>query len=267
MKRIIDSHIHLDIYEEKERKEMIDSLDSYHVQALITVSNHLQSAKENLALAKNSCKIKPAFGYHPEQDLPRDEGLQDLLSFIDKHAEEMIAVGEVGLPYYLARKNPNLKREAYIELLEAFIVKAKELDKPIILHAIYEDATIACDLLEKHSIGRAHFHWFKGSMKTIQRLVENQYVVSITPDVSYEQEIRELVTYYPLDLLMTETDGPWKFKGPYKNEYTHPRMIHDIISEISKLKELQSFEVYNEIYRNTKSFYKLNNCFPKERKL
>lgn len=75
-----------------------------------------------------------------------------------------------------------------IDILDLFIQKAVELDKPVALHAIYDDAPVVCDLLEKHSAAKAHFHWFKGDRKTAERMVGNGYFVSVTPDVLYREK-------------------------------------------------------------------------------
>lgn len=255
---VIDAHIHLDLYEKAEQELIIENLAKDHIDSLITVSNHLNSARANLALANLSLNIKPAFGYHPEQQLPTDSELMALEAFIDLHKETMIAIGEVGLPYYLSKDNPQLPYEPYIELLEYFMRLASELDKPIILHAVYEDALIVCDLLEKYSINKAHFHWFKGEQIMVDRLIANGYYISITPDVLYEKEIITLVKQYPLEQLMVETDGPWPFAGPFKNQLTQPKMIHHSIKQIALIKKMPLKEIYQQLYANTKQFYHLN---------
>ena len=168
----------------------------------------------------------------------------------------MIAVGEVGLPYYLHKENP-FPIEGYIQILETFITFAKSVQKPIILHAVYEDASLVCDLLEKHSMKKAHFHWFKGDQKTITRMINNGYFISVTPDVCYEKEIHNLVSFYPLEQLMVETDGPWPFEGPFQGQITHPSMIHESIKMIAGIKKLPLDVVYKQLYSNTKDFYEL----------
>src|SRR5699024_5744392 len=102
-RRIIDSHIHLDLYSEKEREQILAELEKNGVDTLISVSNHLQSARTNWQLAQEDNRIKPAFGFHPEQPLPADNKITDLQQFIDAHREDMVAIGEVGLPYYLRK--------------------------------------------------------------------------------------------------------------------------------------------------------------------
>jgi TatD DNase family protein len=256
MNRIIDSHIHLDRYSDKEISQIcrIPELES-----LITVSWDLSSCRKNLLLAENFAKVKPAFGYHPEQEpLPGPE-LAELISWMENHKGDMAAIGEVGLPYYLRQElGPSFQgQEPYLEALELFVRKAKEWQLPIILHAIYEDADTVCRLLEKYSIEKAHFHWFKGSSITAERMASNGYFISVTPDVVYEQEIQALVKSYPIGQIMAETDGPWPFEGPFHNQMTSPGMIHHSAAKIADLKGMALPEVYKLLLSNTKNFYRI----------
>ncbi|MGM9923588.1 MAG: TatD family hydrolase [Bacillus sp. (in: firmicutes)] len=252
--KIIDSHIHLDTYKEEERNSILAGRGYTH---LISVSMHLPSSMKNLQLARQDGRIKAAFGFHPEQPLPAEQDVRELLSWMDEHQHEMVAVGEVGLPYYLRQENPAIELEGYLRLLEKFVIFAKEKQLPIILHAVYEDAPLVCDLLEKHRVERAHFHWFKGDEATIRRMIANGYYISITPDVCYEREIRQLVQHYPLELMMVETDGPWPFEAPFTGRMTSPAMIHESVGEIALIKQLDKEYVYETLYRNTKRFYSL----------
>ncbi|MGG3471432.1 TatD family hydrolase [Neobacillus pocheonensis] len=251
---MIDAHIHMDHYHDKEIKKLL--LDSARIEAMISVSFHLESSKRNLLLSQKYQKVKPAFGYHPEQALPSENELNVLLNWMDDHRDEMIAVGEVGLPYYL-RQEQVITIAPYLEVLEVFIKMAKKWGKPIVLHAVYDDAPVVCDLLEKYSVSKAHFHWFKGDQKTIDRMARNGYHISITPDVVYEQEIQQLVKVFPLELLMVETDGPWPFEGPFSRKMTHPNMMGESIRKMAPIKKLSVTEVSTVLLENTKGFYQL----------
>ncbi|WP_042351822.1 TatD family hydrolase [Bacillus massiliigorillae] len=252
--KIIDSHIHLDTYCAEEQKQILANEDFSY---LITVSMHLQSAITNLQLAKKDQRVQAAFGFHPEQPLPSEKEIQQLLTWMDEHQDEMVAVGEVGLPYYLRQEQAAVDLEAYIALLERFILFAKETNKPIILHAVYEDAPIVCDLLENHNVTKAHFHWFKGSKETVKRMISNGYYISITPDICYEEEIQQLVQSYPLELMMVETDGPWPFEERFEGQMTSPSMIHESIKKIAHIKQVEIENVYEILYQNTIKFYEL----------
>jgi TatD DNase family protein len=256
-KKLIDAHIHLDHYEDNEIKTMIEGSD--FLESLITVSFDLNSCKRNKQLSEMYAKVIPAFGFHPEQALPSEQQLDELHAWMTKHRHEMIAIGEVGLPYYKRVEEGISGKEfgRYSEVLEGFIKKAKEWDKPIVLHAVYDDAPLVCDLLEKHSVPRAHFHWFKGDAKTIDRMSSNGYHISVTPDVIYEEEIQQLVNVYPIEQIMIETDGPWPFEGPFDGKRTHPVMMKESLKMIARLKHQTLDEVSRCIYDNTKSFFSL----------
>src|SRR5690625_3073989 len=256
---VIDAHIHLDDYVKKDRDQILERMQEDRIWAMIAVSNHLVSAKETYKMAQAHPNIYPAFGYHPEQQLPSQTEKDQLFSWIKKHQREMIAIGEVGLPYYRRQKNHKIPIEPYVELLEAFVEKAMLLKKPIILHAVYEDAPVALDLLEKYSIEKAHFHWFKGDKKTIERMIENQYFISVTPDLLYKDRSKQLIQLYPLTQIMVETDGPWKFAGPFKGKMTQPSMLHEVLKKIAQIKNISKKEAYTTILANTKRFYGLDS--------
>ncbi|PLR78652.1 TatD family deoxyribonuclease [Bacillus sp. V3-13] len=257
MNKIIDAHIHLDQYSDDEIEQFF--LDGNSIAKVISVSMDLESCKRNLELSLRNSRISPAFGYHPEQVLPSDRQLADLLEWIEKHKNSMIAVGEVGLPFYKRQewRQGEFPLQGYIELLEMFIIHAKRWGKPIVLHAVYDDAPIVCGLLEKHSIAKAHFHWFKGDAKTLHRMAQNGYYISVTPDIVYEKEIQTMVHDFPLEQLMVETDGPWPFEGPFQGIKTHPNMIHSSIKTIAEIKNLPEAEVFSRVYNNTLKFYSL----------
>ena len=257
--RVFDAHIHFDKYKESQQNIIIHSLAENQVEGLITVSMNLLSCKENLRLADQHPIIYPAFGFHPEQPLPTEIEIGELLNWIESHQEKMVAVGEVGLPYYLRKKEigSSFPDQAYIDVLEQFIMLAKRLDKPVILHAIYDDAAVVCDLLEKHNVRKAHFHWFKGDKKTMERMVENEYFISLTPDILYEEESRDVAEFYPLHLMMAETDGPWPFEGVFRNKMTQPLMVHQVVQQIAVLKNIGNEDVYSALYSQVKKFYQI----------
>ncbi|MFC0216659.1 TatD family hydrolase [Paenibacillus chartarius] len=262
---MIDTHIHLDIYDPHQREELLqECFEHKEVTNVIAVSMHMASCLVNKRLAASNPQfIRPAYGYHPEQTPLQEKELQELLVWIRRHADEAVAIGEVGLPYYsrqeAADRGEPFDQEPYIAMLQRFVALADELDKPIVLHAVYEDADIACRLLANYPRVRAHFHWFKGSMETVRLMAQRGYMISVTPDVLYEEEIRELVRLYPLELIMTETDGPWPFEGPFQGKPTRPHMMRESIAVIAGLKGLSVEETAQRLYDNASRFYRLNS--------
>ncbi|WNS41125.1 TatD family hydrolase [Paenibacillus sp. MMS20-IR301] len=259
---MIDAHIHLDQYEDALLPSLLQNLPEQQIEALIAVSMNLTSSMRTRDIAaRYPGRVKPAYGFHPEQPLPSEEELTALLDWIEQHAGEMTAVGEIGLPYY-SRAEALERGEAwdmapYIALLDKLLALAARLDKPVVLHAVYEDAWTVCDLLDKHGITRAHFHWFKGPAATVDRMIRRGYSISFTPDILYEQEIQELARRYPPELVMAETDGPWPFEGPFAGRVTHPAMVHEAAAAWGALHGYAIDRAKAVLTANTVRFYQL----------
>ncbi|NMO96355.1 TatD family hydrolase [Paenibacillus lemnae] len=258
----IDTHIHLDTYPETEQHRILEELEACGVKSLISVSMHLESSRRNRALSLLDSRVKPAFGFHPEQPLPGEEEVEALFAFMEAHLDIMAAVGEVGLPYYsrleAQSQGQSWDNLPYQKLLERFISFAAKHGKPIILHAVYEDADIACDLLEQYDVRAAHFHWFKGSPETVKRMADCGYYISFTPDLLYEEEMMDLAAKYPMLQVMTETDGPWPFEGPFQGRTTHPGMTSDVAHAWARIRGLDPDKAHSILYDNARRFYRLD---------
>jgi len=254
---IIDAHIHLDQYNDNEFLDFMEKARAVHCKRLIAVGSNLLSCKRTLELSRRYEEVIPAFGFHPEQKLPETEEMDELFSFMTKNINEICAIGEVGLPTYLKLDDPNLNLFPYIEILNRFLHFGLKWDKPIALHAVYNEAETVCDLLVEKNIKKAHFHWFKGNMSTMKRMANRGYMISVTPEVVYREKIQEIAQYYPLELFMVETDGPWPFLDRFVGRRTHPEMIHESIQTIAHLKRMNVDYVYNQIYKNTEAFYSI----------
>jgi TatD DNase family protein len=259
---MIDAHIHLDQYEDAVLSSLLQSLPEQGIDSLIAVSMNLASSMRTQGIAASyPGLVKPAYGFHPEQPLPSEEELAVLLDWITLHAVNMVAIGEIGLPYYsqaeAVERGEAWDMEPYIQLLGRLLGLAARLAKPVVLHAVYEDAWTACDLLELHHITRAHFHWFKGPAETVDRMMDRGYYISFTPDILYEQEIQDLARRYPPELVMAETDGPWPFEGPFAGRATHPAMVHEVAAAWGALHGYSVNEAKAILTANTMRFYGL----------
>lgn len=83
--------------------------------------------------------------------------------------------------------------------------------------------------------------------------------VSFTPDLLYNQETREIASYYPLDLILIETDGPWEFEGCFQGQRTMPWMMERTIHELAQIRQIQVDELTNQIFQNSIRCYPVQN--------
>lgn len=101
----IDAHLHLDQYTPAEQQDMLRSLPSHQVEAVIAVSMHLASSQATMDLAaRHPHAVFPAIGFHPEQPLPSPSEAEQLFDWIERRIDQAVAIGEVGLPITAARR-------------------------------------------------------------------------------------------------------------------------------------------------------------------
>ncbi|MDH2925168.1 TatD DNase family protein [Nicoletella semolina] len=249
---MIDSHIHLDQFSDEQ---ITSILSDSRLDAVIAVATNLQSCQRLLSLKKSQSKIFIGAGFHPEQPLPSKSVQNELFDWIVKNSSELTVLGEIGLPHYRKQKQPNLDYTPYLELLEGFIIQSKHYDLPLNLHIVYDDTFLVLDLLAKHHIKRAHFHWFKGSDLALEALLATQYVVSITPDVQWNPKTQRVVSYFPLARLLIETDSPWQHQGFQSS--TINQQLQAVIHKIAELKGISYRSCASQLRENILSFYRL----------
>lgn len=257
--RFWDTHLHLEQYGERAEALVRESA-ALGLEAVVAVSMDLASSERTLALSKAFPDlVRPAFGFHPEQPLPDEDELDRLFAWMEHHRSALCAIGEVGLPYYsrqeALRAGQPFDEAPYLHLLGRFAALAERWDVPVVLHAVYEDAHQACDILEKTNVRRAHFHWFKGDAAAVDRLIQNGYYVSFTPDCLYEEETASLISRFPLELILTETDGPWPFEGPFEGRETHPSMVRSVVRRIAEAHRLPLMSAAEQLRRNAERLY------------
>lgn len=249
---MIDAHIHLDQFSDEQIAEIFSQAT---LQGVIAVATDLASCKRLLSLKQRFPKIHCCAGFHPEQPLPSETELAEFFEWIAKNHHELTACGEVGLPHYLKRENPNLDYQPYIDLLERFIAVSKRYDLPINLHIVYDDALIALDLLAKYQIRKAHFHWFKASPDVLQKVLATNYFVSVTPDILWNEKTQKVVEIFPLERLMIETDAPWQHDSFETTDIVG--QLSAVIQKIAESKSLLPSFVAQQVQRNALSFYSI----------
>lgn len=247
---MFDSHIHLDQLEVNQIEQIVSEP---LLQGVLAVSTDLASAEKLLVLKQRFPKIRIAAGFHPEQQLINEKQQQALFDWIVKNRQHVTAIGEVGLPHYLKRKNPMLDYQPYIELLTQFVVLSQQLNLPLNLHIVHDDVPIMLELLEKYQIQKAHFHWFKTDDDSLARFQATPYLVSVTPDILWNPHTQKVAQQLPLDRLLIETDSPWQHKG--LEEATISKQLQAILTQLSILRKASERVIAEQIIQNHQNLY------------
>ena len=194
----------------------------------------------------------PALGFHPEWKLTRED-LEAVEQQIHASHARLVAVGEVGLPWYglgAAADADAVRREAR-ERLERLVDLACRYDLPVILHAPHGAAADALAILKRRGVERAVFHWHKASVEVTREIVDAGYLVSVTPDLVYRDRDREMVERVPIESLLVESDAPWQYQGEFENVTSGPWLVARVAEEVAKIKRLPVDEAMYQLTVNT----------------
>lgn len=200
---MIDAHAHL---EELHNLEVeFEKARLAGVIGIIAVGSDLASNKRVLEISRSHHGfVFAALGLHPWS---LREGFSQGVEFIEQSIDECVALGEVGIDYWI-KKDRRLQLAAFMEILDL----AERHEKPLILHTRGAWRN-AFELVSERRIKKAVFHWYSGPLDTLRELLDRGFYVSATPAVEYSEPHRQALKEVPLERLLLETDAPVVYKG------------------------------------------------------
>jgi TatD DNase family protein len=256
--KFVDTHIHLSDNDYAEKVgEIVEDAKRSRVVALVTNSMDFETSMESLRLAEEYPEhVYAALGIHPwnTKNLSPNE-LQETIELIHQNEEnrqKVVAVGEIGLDSsYSGNGEPTeIQRQVFYKMLST----AEKLSLPVIIHSRGTTSQIV-SLLPSYKIKKVLLHWFSRPHSLISRIVDNGYYITEGPPSVFSTGIREVVRRIPLTNLLTETDGPVHFRGPFKVKMTTPAFIPTVVNTIAQLKGKEKSEVADQIFQNFVDFF------------
>ncbi len=225
---LIDTHAHLDLMDDPE-KEAVRARQA-GVNRIIAVSMDRMSCEKTLELSQRQPGlILPACGLHPWNI--RQGEVEQCIEFIERHADHVVAIGEIGLDYRI--RTPKLLQK---DVLERQLAIAKSHHRAVLLHCRLSHARVFA-MVRDAGIERAVFHWYAGPIDVLKDIVDQGYVISATPAVRYSPAHRAAVLCAPLEHLVLETDAPVEYQGVAST----PADVVEVCRQVALLKGL-SFE-------------------------
>jgi len=251
---VIDSHCHLHDRAFADLQETLRLSVTHDVWGAVAVGCDAETNAKTLAAAAAAPKsIWACLGFHPDWTRLTDEDLDRVEAQVAAHHARIVGVGEIGLPWYSLEGAPDAAAimARGRERLDRLLGLASRWDLPVALHAPHGAAADALQALKRHRIERAVFHWHKAPVEVTHAIVDAGYFVSVTPDVVYRERDREMVGGVPLDILLVESDGPWKYGGEFEGIESGPWLASRVAEEVAKLKRLPVDETMFQLSTNT----------------
>jgi len=252
---MIDAHCHL---EQKNYGSKLDFLLKEwksKLKFIISSCAHPNDIEKTMWIYdKYAPFVQICIGLHPEfigKLLVGQE--EETIDFIKKHKNEIVAIGEIGLDYHWIKEEK--LQEEQRKLFSRLLRLAKELDKPVVIHC-WEAEKDTLDILEKEGFkGRkVLLHLFQGR-KFIDRVIKNNWFVSIGPSIARSKDIKKIVRDMPLNQIMLETDSPWFKQDGQK--YGKPTNVIIPLKKIAEIKKIDVTKVEKQTDLNAKAFFNL----------
>lgn len=254
--RLVDVHCHLDKHFYPDIKEVMKNCKKNNclvIPAGITPDTN----KEVLELKeKYPDLVYPSLGLYPRDALKKDkESNSNLvidydpdkeLKSIEKNADKIVALGEIGMDF---KDGTDFKEQERV--FRKCIELAIKLEKAVVVHSRKAEAEVI-EILEEYG-DKNHYrkivmHCFSGKTKLVQKIREKQWMLSIPTNVVRDEHFKKLIKETPIHLLLTETDSP--FLSPFKGEKNQPVNVIETIKIISEIKNLPIEDVSNILFRN-----------------
>ena len=231
-----------------DRDRVLENAGRAGVSAVICVGENLSDAEKNLELAVRHSIIRPAAGIYPTL-LDLDLAAK-MSQFIRDHRKTLVAIGEVGLDYWMVKLEPD--REIQREIFRSFIKLSNELGLPLNVHSRSAGKQAISALLECSATG-VQLHAFDGRFATALPALEAGFFFSVPPSIVRSEQKKKLVKKLPLWSLLIETDSP--VLGPVPQARNEPANALIAVKAITELKGLSEAEVMETVAENTQRLY------------
>lgn len=254
---IIDSHAHLELFNEKELKRILKNANSDEVALIVSNSVDIKSAKKIIEISEKFPIVKIALGIYPEQK-PFDtysknyeKNFNEFKNLVLENKKNLVAIGEIGLDFYHGKKeNKGIQEKLFIDQIKL----AKELDLPIIVHTRGAEQEVL-DILEKEKPKKIILHCFCGNMKLVKRAEFLGCFFSIPCSLKRMENFLHLLKIVPREKILTETDAP--YLSPFPKKKNEPKFIKETIKKISDVWKISKEEVEKEIFKNSRKIFKI----------
>lgn len=260
---IFDTHAHYcSTRFDPDREELLARLPEEGVVGVCECATHSGDAALAVALAHKFPYVWAAVGIHPESLIEEDAAtvavyrgdwaaeLRDMAPLFED--ERVVAVGECGLDHHWP-----IPEQAQLDLLEAQLKLARELDKPIILHDREAHAPMY-ELLRKYK-PKGILHCYSGSADDAVWLARQGLYFGFGGACTFKGAKRaaKAIAALPLEQIVLETDCPYMAPEPVRGIRCDSSLIRYVGEYVASVKGISPEEVFRQTAQNARTVYQL----------
>ncbi len=234
---LVDSHCHLDYFEEPERDAVLDRARAAGVGEMVTIGTQLDQSTAMRAYAEATPGVWCTVGLHPHN---AGEGAtaEELIALAD--SPKCVGIGESGLDYHY----DSAPRDAQAASFREHIRACQATGLPLVIHAREADDDIARILAEERERGGSFplvLHCFSSGRALAGAAIDMGGYVSFSGILTFprSQEIRDIARDLPAGRLLVETDAPYLAPVPNRGKRCEPAMVAATAAVLASVRELQ----------------------------
>ncbi len=256
---LIDTHCHIDFpVFETDRERILNKCQSLGFTKLIVPGVCENQWSNLLQITDRYSLLSPAVGLHPCY-LPKStsKSIETLASLL-KQKDQVIAVGEIGLDFFI--KNHDVKTQ--VECFQKQLDLAKTNHLPVILHVRKAHDQIAKIIKQKNFSFGGIVHCYSGSLQQAQKYLKFGFKLGVGGVVTYERSLRlrKIIRELPLSSFVIETDAPDIPPLGKEKKRNSPEYLPQIFESFARLRHENKAEIEKQLYKNTvEIFPKLRN--------
>ena len=256
MTSFIDTHCHLDKLDSTPEEAIIEAKQA-GVQRMVTVSVDEPSLDFVSRMVQQFPEVYGSVGFHPHDAAELTEDLEQKIRKLALEEKKLIAIGETGLDYHYMYSSAEVQQQVFSKQLQL----AVELNLPVIMHS-REAETDTLNILQEIPVpplGVAHS--FTSSFEMAKTLIEMGWYIGINGIVTFKnaEDLREVVSWLPLDRLLLETDSPFLAPTPFRGKPNKPAHIPAIATFIAELRGISLEQLSEQTSANAQRLFNFSD--------
>jgi TatD DNase family protein len=247
---IIETHCHLDYLEAEELEHTLARSAEVGVERIITIAVSPGNLDTVLALATSHPGIWGTQGIHPHE---AESYTPEVEACIRSRMSEprILAVGEIGLDYHYDHADRAVQRAVFEQQLQI----AVDTDKPIVVHTREADDDTR-DILSNFSSRLARkgvIHSFTSGLALAEYCLGEGFSLGFNGIATFNtaDNVREVVSATPMELLLLETDAPYLTPVPYRGKPNAPYYLPFIAEKIAEVKDCEVEQLLAQAWHNS----------------
>lgn len=250
---LIDTHCHInDLPAFPNPGDTLQRAAQAGVEKVIVIGTELGSMDAAIRLADQFENVWIALGFHPSYTSGyTKEWLPELRRRLEH--SKVVGLGEIGLDYHYDYSPRETQMEALVDQLDL----ADELDLPIVFHC-REASEDLLSVLEKRENKNGYLvHCFSGNASDSERLHKLGAYIGVDGPITYPkaQELRNVVSSYPRDRILIETDSPYLSPVPFRGKPNEPANVSYVNKALAALWGVTEPEAAQQTTANAHRFF------------